>query len=830
MKKLVSCILAGAMALALLAGCASTPPSTVATAEPEGNAVTVSTVDELLAAIGSDKEITLAPGTYDLTTAKDYGQIPSSPAYTWNRISDGYELCVAGIQNLTIRGSGKDQASIVTRPRYANVVSFSDCGNLRLEGFTAGHTEEKGLMCTGGVIHLENTKHVVIDGAGLYGCGTMGVDGWNCEGIQVSNCEIYDCSYSGISFTDTKDITVENTSFHNIGTPEETAGDLFSFYFCSDAVVRNCTIQDNAVYHLLDFSSSPNVRLENNRFQDNFVESSGFQFQDCRPVLDGNTFQNNSLRKWYLGSQSLAADAQGNPLDESAFPAAEKVPASTAPQDQIAASTVDEFLAAIAPNTEIVLDGALYDLSTATDYGKGKTDYYRWQECFDGYELVIQNVDNLTITSSDRNHKDHTIAAVPRYAAVLGFEHCRNTLLSGLTAGHTQEPGSCSGDVIYYDSCDNMTIDNCGLYGCGVIGVSADNCTGLEILNSEIYECSSGGIELSTTDSVLVENTSFHNIGTPETSAGNAAYLYGCYDVSLRSCTFQDNFLYSLIQADSTQLSLENTTFQNNSTKESGFRLHDSELILDGSIFQNNNIRKWYRGSNSHAKDASGNELDESAFPAMKRPAPSSTPQKQVKASTVDELLAAIAPNTEIILDAELYDLSTAKDYGNGQTDYYRWQECFDGHELVIQNVENLTISTSDGSRKDHTISAIPRYANVLGFEYCQGVTISGFTAGHTKEPGYCTGGVINFDNCDNMTVDNCGLYGCGILGVQAMNSAGIQVLNSEIYECSYGGIQMIRTSDVSIEKTTFRDLGGEELMFHDCQHVTLDGVPYPNN
>ena len=38
--------------------------------------------------------------------------------------------------------------------------------------------------------------------------------------------------------------------------------------------------------------------------------------------------------------------------------------------------------------------------------------------------------------------------------------------------------------------------------------------------------------------------------------------------------------------------------------------------------------------------------------------------QLEIHVSTVDELIAAIGPNVDIVLDAELYDLSTATGYG----------------------------------------------------------------------------------------------------------------------------------------------------------------------
>lgn len=833
MKKLVSLILA--ISLVLLTGCAQNAPVSESTSATEAlpdkhtsQAVTVSTVDEFLAALGSDKEITLAPGTYDLTTAADYGLPASNPAYIWQEAMDGYELSIVNAENLTIRGSGKDQTTILTQPRYANVMVLSQCENVQLEDFTAGHTET-GQMCNGGVIHLTDTNRVTIDHTGLYGCGTIGVDAWNCTELLVSNCDIYDCSFGGIYLSDSRDCAVENTSLHNIGGTEEYTGSLFQLFNCSDINIRSCTAKDNSVYHLLDFSISNNVRLEGCTFQNNHVIDSGFQFHEAEPVLVENTFENTSLRKWYSGNSPLAVDAQGKPLDEHAFPAREMPAVSTEPQKQVKVSTVDELLAAIAPNTEIILEAEQYDLSSAKDYGTGNTDYYRWEPCEDGNELIIHDVNNLTITSSDGRRTDHNILAAPRYANVLRFVHCQNSTISGFTAGHTQGPGYCTSGVVSYEDCDNMTVDNCGLFGCGTIGVSTQNCAGIQVLNSDIYECASRGVCFESTDSVTVENTSFHHIGTSEEPADCPFYLYSCKDVVFRNCTVNDNCLYAFANFFvSKNIRLEHNTFRNNALKNSGLDFQETEVILDGNTFQDNMVRTWYQNGSLYAKDASGHIMDEGAFPAMERPAAISAPQKQVKAATVDEFLAAIAPNTKIFLEAELYDLSAAKDYGTGSTDYYCWQECFDGFELVIQNVSNLTITTSGGDHKAHTISAIPRYANVLRFENCQSCTVSGFTAGHTKEPGSCVGGVIYCDNCDNMTVDNCGLFGCGILGVETNNCTGIRVLNSEIYECSYGGIQLHSTSDVTIENTTFRDLGGDDLILHNSKNVTLDGKPYP--
>lgn len=210
-----------------------------------------------------------------------------------------------------------------------------------------------------------------------------------------------------------------------------------------------------------------------------------------------------------------------------------------------------------------------------------------------------------------------------------------------------------------------------------------------------------------------------------------------------------------------------------------------------------------------------------------------------VHASTVDELLGAIAPDTEIILDAEFYDLSTATGYGESSTEYYYWEEVFDGVQLTIRDVQNLTIRAEGDDITAHTLSARPRYAHVLNFENCSSITLEGFTAGHTFEPGSCAGGVIGLRGSEAFRIDRCGLYGCGVVGVWAEMSKNILVTNCDIYECSWGGIYMVSCRDVTFNQNTIRDLGeeyegvhydGTPFMLHDTQNIIIDGEQKANN
>ena len=200
--------------------------------------------------------------------------------------------------------------------------------------------------------------------------------------------------------------------------------------------------------------------------------------------------------------------------------------------------------------------------------------------------------------------------------------------------------------------------------------------------------------------------------------------------------------------------------------------------------------------------------------------------QNQVTVTTVDEFLAAIAPNTEIIVDAELLDLSTAEGYGKNKTDYYDWAEAYDGPELYITEVSNLTIRGADEDHTVNVISSVPRYSNVLNFFNCANIMVKGLTVGHTEEPGYCLGGVLFFMNCQDILVEDCGLFGCGTWGVSAERSKNIQIINNDIYECSVGGIKLTSCDNVNADGNTFRDLGGSTFRVYSCGTITCNGEP----
>ena len=515
-------------------------------------------------------------------------------------------------------------------------------------------------------------------------------------------------------------------------------------------------------------------------------------------------------------------------------------------------STVDEFLAAIAPDTVIELAEGVYDLSTASNYGEdSESDYYKWNlEGMDDIsdvdaELIIHDVKGLTIRGAGIDKT--TIEAVPRYANVLLFKSCKEVTVSNLTAGHTTEPGFCTGGVFLMDGCSDITVDTCGLYGCGTIGVRGLGTEKLNITNCDIYECSDGAVDVMSCEEVLVSGCDIHDIGGRKTEYDAYCLFYAYYGTgfTVYDCKIHENRADSLLNA----CCAENVVFISNEVTEntflsSAFCFEQYGAIVDGCCFENNSCSNWYKeGSRIKATDVDGNQIDADQFISMQlrdidpetvvAVAPEAVPTlaarevpagTEVNVTTVDEFLEVIGPDRTIVLDGTNFDLSTAENYGGIGTEFYSWEEVYDGYQLNIHDVKNLTIKVQDPDPAATTLEALPRYANVIFFSNCSYVTVEGFTAGHTKDMGVCSGGVLYFSECENITVDSMRLYGCGDMGVDTFMCSNIDIINTEIYECTSGAVYFSLTDGINLRDCNIHDVPTPALTFSSCKNMTWNG------
>ena len=227
MKKYAVFIISIMLCAAMLCGCAAKAPAAVDPGKPaelpigqapeapesssgssiektdatSGATVSVSSVDELVEAIGSDRRVVLSPGEYDISEWMD--GVVKGGVEDWNEshenlvlqeVYDGYELQVHDISDIAIFGTGSYEDVLITvDPRYAAILAFYDCSGVTLEHFTAGHT--LGSECGGSVLYFERCSSVLIEDTDLYGCGIYGVEAYFCNNLAVQDSILRDCSY-----------------------------------------------------------------------------------------------------------------------------------------------------------------------------------------------------------------------------------------------------------------------------------------------------------------------------------------------------------------------------------------------------------------------------------------------------------------------------------------------------------------------------------------------------------------------------------------------------------------------------------------------------------
>ena len=507
-------------------------------------------------------------------------------------------------------------------------------------------------------------------------------------------------------------------------------------------------------------------------------------------------------------------------------------------------SNVDEFLAAIAPDTTIILKDGEYDLSTAANYcAESDNPYYAWEEVWDDEgrthaELVISGADGLTIEGEGMDQT--VIRAVPRYANVIRFAGCSDLTVRKLTAGHTEAPGLCAGGVLMIESCSNVSVADCGLYGCGTVGVDGWYTNNLSVTGCKIYECSCEAVNLFYCRDARVEQCSVyrHGIRDGQDPAMAVFNINSSDDILIHdNDVYENNAQYLLSQSYTRNAVFLSNKIHDNRFEYSVFLFDQYGAAVDGCAFTDNDtFGSFVQGSGAFAYDVSGNLLEESDLASMtfreidpettavSSPVSSAVdvePGGSIEVTTIDEFLAAIGPDRTIILDGKEFDLSAASNYGTVGGEYYYWEDCYDGPQLVIENVSGLEIRAKTDDPKATTLSAVPRYANVLTFRNCDGLQVAGFTAGHTKEQGSCSGGVLGFSNCSNVRTENMRLYGCGILGIQTSNCSDITVLHTEIYECSYGGAEFIYTSGIKFDDCDIHDVPSPALSFTGCTQIS---------
>lgn len=188
------------------------------------------------------------------------------------------------------------------------------------------------------------------------------------------------------------------------------------------------------------------------------------------------------------------------------------------------------------------------------------------------------------------------------------------------------------------------------------------------------------------------------------------------------------------------------------------------------------------------------------------------------RVSTAEDLVRAIGPNRTIILDPGEYVITGLPQSSRA---HVTWEEVHDGDQIVVCNVSGLRICTEGG--KPASILVSPRYAYVLSFRDCKDVSLENILFGHTKEKGYCTGGVLSFARCENVVIRNSILHGSGHEGLTVADSSNVTFADSIIRDCTYGIMSLSKSSQIVFLKSQFIDNQIFDLIsIRRCEDVTF--------
>ncbi len=201
--------------------------------------------------------------------------------------------------------------------------------------------------------------------------------------------------------------------------------------------------------------------------------------------------------------------------------------------------------------------------------------------------------------------------------------------------------------------------------------------------------------------------------------------------------------------------------------------------------------------------------------------------QEKITVSTAAEFLNALGSDRRIILKEGVYNLTAAASQYKSNEQFY-WNEVFDGSELCLKGIKNLTIEGAGADPSEIIVE--PRYAFVLSFLESSNITIDNIKAGHT-EGGYCVGGVFSFENSSSIGISGAYMYGCGTTGLSLNNVTGMSVTNSSIYECTYNIMSVMNSKNISFDKCLFRDNAEYDLInIYDTSDMSFSRCEFRGN
>lgn len=520
----------------------------------------VTNAKELLEAIAPGAEIVLEPGDYDLTEAvEDKAFIAKLKNIELGEYGD--ELYVKNIDGLILRAERKGTAEVYVTDGFIDVMCFERVKNLIIENIVFGHRIEKG-HCDASVIHLEYCENVALNNVEMYGCGTYGIEGYNLTGLICTKCNVHDCTYG-----------------------------MVDLYRASDVLFDTCVFNKNKGFTMIDGTYS-SIVFDNCTLAESAEDTNLVAYDTNMTVLfKGCTFgevETQNIKKYGYAYGNIAFDDKCKyDTDVMSVPVKETV----------TVRNVEQFIEAVGPGEIILVEPGEYNISKYLDKVASGEGIKSWndrhscvqiEEVYDGYEISFYYANGMSIVGKGDDRSDVLFVTEPRYATVLNFGSCKNMGIWNITAGHTMT-GDCAGNVIDYASCEDMSLNNVDLYGCGVYGVGAEErCGDIYVYDSYIHDCEYGPFDIWAFDGYL---SVFNSELTGSRGGGNYCADGGYY---FYHCTFGEKesngmFFNDYMSFDDCEFS-EITEYPDYMDYEEGYPDYEDESF--DYVFEEENLKQ----------------------------------------------------------------------------------------------------------------------------------------------------------------------------------------------------------------------------------------------
>jgi len=233
------------------------------------------------------------------------------------------------------------------------------------------------------------------------------------------------------------------------------------------------------------------------------------------------------------------------------------------------------FLNNITSNTTYYLDFNNINIDRLNKKLSGKhftwksyvVDFNEYMEYDDdwGVSLRLIGLENVKLIGINVEYEKHghsktKIQSSNIYSTILIIDSCKNIRLKNFWLGHSPSGTSCTSGVLAIKNSIDITINQCYLYGTGLIGLSVFDSDEIKVLNTEIFDCSQGVLNFHNSNHIILNNCSFYSNKGPLGFANSS-------DIVIKNCKSYNNKGGGIDLYNCNNVKVYNTDWRMNSLK-----------------------------------------------------------------------------------------------------------------------------------------------------------------------------------------------------------------------------------------------------------------------